>query len=540
MIARTSAIASAPQQERAHWPRSSSPRTTPLFPKTCTVIRSSNPGGGAAVRLHERGARRPVRHSPDTAGAPKRRDCDPGAAPARGAHRALRDRARREGRPPHRRLLDDLAHPRRGRAAIVGASKMARDISERKRAEAEKRRPADAGARRQGRGRARESPQGRVPRDALARAPHSARRDPRLAKLIRAGVDRPARRARRRSSTATRGSQAQLIDDLLDVSRIIAGKLRLERAPLDLARVIRGRRRDVRPAADAKGVAPIRSSRRSWSHPRRRGPAPAGVLEPLSNAIKFTPKGGRVERQPGRDRLDAEVASSDTGPESTPVPALRLRALPAGRLVEHTAPERHRHGTRDPRSLVELHGGVISAVNRARHRRPVHRHDAATQRLAAARGSAERARAALRPWTGRSGSQTRRRCTVSRSSSWTTSPTRARSWRWCWSVAAPTCSSRAQPRRRCPFCCAIAPTCSSATSRCPARTAINSSAACARSRARAAGPFLLRRSPAYAGTEDRMKALKAGFQMHIPKPVQPAELATVVASLAERDRAAPA
>jgi CheY-like chemotaxis protein len=45
---------------------------------------------------------------------------------------------------------------------------------------------------------------------------------------------------------------------------------------------------------------------------------------------------------------------------------------------------------------------------------------------------------------------------------------------------------------------------------------------------------------AYAGTEDRMKALKAGFQMHIPKPVQPAELATVVASLADRDRAKPA
>jgi hypothetical protein len=45
---------------------------------------------------------------------------------------------------------------------------------------------------------------------------------------------------------------------------------------------------------------------------------------------------------------------------------------------------------------------------------------------------------------------------------------------------------------------------------------------------------------AYAGTEDRMRALKAGFQMHIPKPVQPAELATVVASLAVRDRAAPA
>jgi len=39
---------------------------------------------------------------------------------------------------------------------------------------------------------------------------------------------------------------------------------------------------------------------------------------------------------------------------------------------------------------------------------------------------------------------------------------------------------------------------------------------------------------AYAGTEDRMRALKAGFQMHIPKPVQPAELIAVVSSLAAR------
>jgi CheY-like chemotaxis protein len=39
---------------------------------------------------------------------------------------------------------------------------------------------------------------------------------------------------------------------------------------------------------------------------------------------------------------------------------------------------------------------------------------------------------------------------------------------------------------------------------------------------------------AYAGVEDRMRALSAGYQMHIPKPVEPAELTTVVANLAER------
>ena len=103
-----------------------------------------------------------------------------------------------------------------------------------------------------------QSREGRVPRDRLARAAHAAQRDPRLgAHAPRRRRCRRRRRPRRasRSSSATRSAQAQLIEDLLDVSRIISGKLRLEhRVASSCGDDRREAASSVRPAADAKGV----------------------------------------------------------------------------------------------------------------------------------------------------------------------------------------------------------------------------------------------------------------------------------------------
>ena len=100
--------------------------------------------------------------------------------------------------------------------------------------------------------------------------------------------------------------QAQLIDDVLDVSRIITGKLRLEIGLVDLARVIESALDVVRPAADAKGVtldqridagiAPLRVDGNRLQQV---------VWNLLSNAVRFTPSGGRV-----RVRVRCEAADS--------------------------------------------------------------------------------------------------------------------------------------------------------------------------------------------------------------------------------------
>src|SRR4029077_14761553 len=91
-------------------------------------------------------------------------------------------------------------------------------------------------------------------------------------------------------------AQAAIIDDILDVSRIIIGKLRLELDAIDLPAVVQAAMDTVRPAAEAKGI------QLEWKSdlPDKRFTGDPDRLQQivwnlLSNAIKFTPKGGSVE-----------------------------------------------------------------------------------------------------------------------------------------------------------------------------------------------------------------------------------------------------
>lgn len=109
-------------------------------------------------------------------------------------------------------------------------------------------------------------------------------------------------------------AQKQLIDDLLDVSRVLAGRLRLEVQQVDLRDVIDAALPSVRLAADAKeidlvtvldpGVGPVSGD------PDRLQQV---VRNLLANAVKYTPNGGRVEVRLVRDRRVAKVVVSDNG-----------------------------------------------------------------------------------------------------------------------------------------------------------------------------------------------------------------------------------
>ena len=170
----------------------------------------------------------------------------------------------------------------------------------------------------------------------------------------RAAIETIARSAR---------AQARLIEDLLDVSRIISGKLRLDPRTVRIADVVREAAATVQPAADAKGLRldtvidpdagtitadPDRLLQVIWNL--------------LSNAIKFTPAGGRVVVSVQRSDMTVDLVVRDSGvgiaPEFLPHVFDRFRQGEAGTQRTHGGLGL---GLAIVRHLVELHGGTVKA-----------------------------------------------------------------------------------------------------------------------------------------------------------------------------------
>src|SRR5213075_1307735 len=108
--------------------------------------------------------------------------------------------------------------------------------------------------------------------------------------------------------------QTQLVDDILDVSRIIAGKMRVNIQKADLHAVARAALDAVRPAADAKGVQLAAGfgpdSIDFYGDPDRLQQV---IWNLVANAIKFTPRDGRVEVRVDRVASEIEISVTDTG-----------------------------------------------------------------------------------------------------------------------------------------------------------------------------------------------------------------------------------
>jgi signal transduction histidine kinase/CheY-like chemotaxis protein len=160
-------------------------------------------------------------------------------------------------------------------------------------------------------------------------------------------------------------AQLQLIEDLLDVSRIITGKLRLDVKAVAPATVIEAAVDALRPAADAKAIRlqPIVDP--------RAGPVSGDpdrlqqiVWNLLSNAVKFTPRGGRVQIRAERVNSHVQIVVTDTGKGITP------DVLPYvfDRFRQADSSSQRSHGGLGiglalVKSLVELHGGSVEAAS---------------------------------------------------------------------------------------------------------------------------------------------------------------------------------
>ncbi|HEX6900772.1 MAG TPA: response regulator [Thermoanaerobaculia bacterium] len=180
--------------------------------------------------------------------------------------------------------------------------------------------------------------------------------------VLRAGkLDEAA--AARAMETIERNArvQAQLIADLLDVSRIITGKLRLDFRPVELHRIIDAALETVRPAADAKGIHLAVSLGRLGSPALGDSDRLQQVVwNLLSNAVKFTPRGGRVEVALQELGASAVIRVTDSGI------GIRQDFLPfvfdRFRQAESTSTRSHGGlglGLSIVRHLIELHGGMV-------------------------------------------------------------------------------------------------------------------------------------------------------------------------------------
>jgi PAS domain S-box-containing protein len=249
---------------------------------------------------------------------------------------------------------------------IIGASKIARDISERKRFEEEREhllaREREARAEAEAANRAKDdflatlSHELRTPLNSIlgwARILGTARHDTETVDRALASIIRNAKQ------------QARLIEDLLDLSSILSGKLRLNARPVDLVAVLAAALETIRPTADAKNVT-IRTHFDPLVGAVRGDPERLQQIfwNLLSNAVKFTGSQGHVDVTLERVRSRAVVRVTDNGigirPEVLPVIFERFRQADSSITRAHGGLGL---GLAIVKQLVELHRGTVDAAS---------------------------------------------------------------------------------------------------------------------------------------------------------------------------------
>ena len=161
--------------------------------------------------------------------------------------------------------------------------------------------------------------------------------------------------------------QARLVEDLLEVSRITTGKLRLDMRPVDLVAVARTAVDSIRPAAEARGVIVERDFAGALPTVGDPDRLQQVVWNLLSNAVKFTPPGGRVTVSLRRRGEVDELSVSDTGIGIDP--SFLPNVFDTFRQADASSTRAHGGlglGLSIVRHLIDVHGGSVTAASEGR------------------------------------------------------------------------------------------------------------------------------------------------------------------------------
>jgi signal transduction histidine kinase/CheY-like chemotaxis protein len=333
-------------------------------------------------------------------------------------------------------------------------------------------------------------------------------------------------------------SQSQLIDDLLDVSRIITGKLRIDAQPIELVPIVEAAIDSIRPAAEAKSIRfevalDPAAGRVSGDADRMQ----QVVWNLFSNAVKFTPEGGRVEVRLERVDSHTRISVADTGA------GIDAKFLPFifDRFRQADGSTTRKHGGLGlglaiVRHLVELHGGEVSVHSDGVERGSTFRvvlpllesgangGASTTADAAPAVVEVEPAAAVASPLEGL--------CVLvvddeADTRDWIAAVLRRNG------AAVRSCGSAAEALR---LLDAWEPDILVSDIGMPREDGYSLIRKVRNSGAGSRVPAVA--LTAYASAEDRARALEAGFQEHLVKPVEPERLVAAIAGIVERRRAA--
>jgi len=184
--------------------------------------------------------------------------------------------------------------------------------------------------------------------------------------ILRSGIADPSKAAHAADAIVRNAAaQARLIEDLLDLSRIISGKLRLDVELVDLGSVVSAAALTIEPASQVKGLRVQTvvedGAARVYGDRQRLQQA---VWNLLSNAVKFTPRGGSVQTHVRRVGSQVEIMVSDTGegirPDVLPFVFDRFRQADSSSTRPHAGLGL---GLAIVRHIIELHGGTVHAAS---------------------------------------------------------------------------------------------------------------------------------------------------------------------------------
>jgi CheY-like chemotaxis protein len=331
-------------------------------------------------------------------------------------------------------------------------------------------------------------------------------------------------------------AQAQIVEDLMDVSRIITGKLRLDVQTIELDSIISAAVDAIRPAAEAKNIR-FQSLLDPQAGPVSGDPSRLQqvIWNLLTNAVKFTPKGGRAQVRLERVNSHVEITVSDTG-QGIP-PEFLPHVFDRFRQADQTHTRAHGGlglGLSIVRQLVELHGGTVLAESAGVGQGATFVVQLPVMVARWQAGQPER----RRPTGGGGGGGGALEC-----------PPLLAGLRVL--VVDDEADARVLLRAMLEQCGSEVLTAASADEALelfeqwkpdvlvsdiglPEEDGYSLIGRVRKLEAGRNGRVPAIALTAYARAEDRVRALKAGFQVHVPKPIEAVELVTVVASLASR------